>query len=51
MNIEDIKVMICDYSMFARKFTTHKKALTAETVRALLFYSAKHVNVNITPIR
>ena len=30
-------------------FNHHKKVFTAETVRALLFYSDKHINVNITP--
>ena len=30
-------------------FNHHKKVLTAVTVRTLLFYSDKHINVNITP--
>ena len=28
----------------------NKKVLTAKTVRTLLFYSDKHINVNIMPI-
>ena len=36
-------------SLFNEKNEAYKKVLTAETVRTLLFYSDKHINVNITP--
>ena len=35
----------------AEKKYYNKKALTAETVRALFVYSDKHINMNITPVQ
>ena len=36
-------------TFFTKKYFRNKKVLTAEAMRTLLFYSDKHVNVNITP--
>ena len=42
-------VFLKHYRFCAKRLLKNKKVLTAETVRTLLFYSDKHINVYIAP--
>ena len=42
-------VFLKHYRFCAKRLLKNKKVLTVSAVRTFLFYSDKHINVNITP--